>query len=266
MATAQRITVTGGPGRVNSNTVIKGQPFSASVTGLNGTPNEWSVGIGTVNGQNIFNTSSTSISNAVVSREISGNRAVISVGATNGNGVVRYLNVVEPCNARLFAFVEPCLGIIDANVSGATGATGFSWSISPSAPIFGSGSFVTFIGNPGTFYTISVNISGGTCNGETLTTSRLVRDCGDIFPFEAPTSTVSPNPSTNGEFDITTNKSLGSYKLSLYNVFGESVQNFSVSEGVKGKKLDASSLEEGIYLLKFTFEDGTAETKRIVIE
>ena len=136
---AQRIVVTGGPGRVNDFTVLRGVPFTARVTGLNGTPQRWAVGIGTVSGQNIFNTSSTTIQNAVVNRNISGNTALISVGATNGNGVSRYLTVREPsCSSQLAATGSDCFISVTLNPE-PVGATNYSWTVFPFVPFQGNG-------------------------------------------------------------------------------------------------------------------------------
>ncbi|GAA5023846.1 hypothetical protein GCM10011506_06980 [Marivirga lumbricoides] len=272
---AQRITVTGGPGRVNDNTVIKGLPFTASVTGLNGTPSQWSVGIGTVNGVNIFNTSSTNISNAIVSREIQGSTSIISVGATNGNGVVRYLNVQDPpvsCTASLVAFAENLgrFAIIDAQVLNAgTGAT-FSWSISPNATILGSGSFVTFrVPTPSSgfrTYTISVTISGGPCDGQTFSTNVTVR--GGIIPLQVNSEvSVFPNPSNTGSLSIVNkNTDLEIKQITLINEKGELVNNYNTQSTNDGLTIDTNRLVPGTYLIKLQYSDDSSETRRVLLE
>lgn len=270
---AQRITVTGGPGRVNDNTVIKGQPFTASVTGLNGTPSQWSVGIGTVNGVNIFNTSSTIITNAVVGREIQGNTSIISVGATNGNGVVRYLNVQEACSASLSLSREN-LGssaIIDASVANAGAGATFSWSISPNAQFFGTGAFVTFLAPAPTFgstsYTISVTISGGPCDGQTFSRSVLVRaSSGPIRLLEAEAA-VFPNPSNTGSVSVLNKKeNLEITRTTLINERGEVVNNYKAQSTKEGVTLDTNQLVPGTYLIRIEYSDGSTEMKRVLLE
>lgn len=276
--TAQIINVTGGPGRVNNNTVIEGLPFTASVSGLNGTPQRWTVGIGTVGSNNdlILNTSSTTISNAIVNRPIDGNTAVISVGATNGRGVSRFLTVVpQTCESELrFLRAFDCSIIGVGIIPAANGATGYSWTVSPSTPFTNNGASITLT-NPNQFttYTVNVNITGGICDGETIS--------GQVncALFEAPpiedeniensqfeSLRLFPNPVAGDEINLDFGQSAENYRLSIFNESGQPVEGISIEKQGNAAKLGISNLQPGTYYLRAINANGEAETQRFKVE
>lgn len=252
---AQLITITGGPGKIDESTVILGEPFSAAVTELDGTPSQWAVGIGTINGQTIFSTTSSTVSNAIVSRAIDQDVAIISVGASNGKGVVKYLTVVDQsCNLELQSLVggdRAGVFVSGNNVDLYT----YSWSISPSVPFTNNGSSIFFTGNPNGRYRVTVNISGsGGCDGTTLTEGVILEDV--IFY-----SIVSPNPSSTGSFSIENSEE---FELTVLNDRGEKVSGYSLANTEKGSQI--SNLASGSYILKISYANGTSETKKIVVK
>ena len=272
---AQQINVTGGPGRVNNSTVIKGLPFTATVTGLNGTPQRWTVGIGDINNQLIFNTSSTTVSNAVVDRTISGNTAVISVGATNGRGVARFLTVQDPpsCNSDiLFLQGGNCTQIAAILSPVPSGATGYSWSVSPSVPfnINGGGTSITLQNtNSFTTYTVSVTVTGGSCNGATITDQ--IQCNGGFLDRESPSIgtedlKVFPNPVTGGELNIETGRPAESYELFIFSENGMPVEGLDIDKQGNGAKIGVGVLEPGTYYLRTINADGTQKTTRFRVE
>lgn len=277
---AQVINVIGGPGRVNNNTVIEGLPFTAQVVGLNGTPQRWAVGIGTVSGQTIFNTSSTVITNAVVNRTISGSTALISVGATNGRGVSRFLNVQNPppeCDSEVrFLLANDCNGGAAFLNPVPVGATGYSWSVSPRISFTNNGSSIRFGRlDPFDVYTVTVTVRGGVCNGETITNTFITRGCGDdILPFssdltETPNGSnlkVSPNPSNGSDVTLTFNGASDSFEYGIFSSEGLPVEGLTIQQkSVNEVSVDVRSLKPGIYFVKSVNEDGVEETQRFII-
>lgn len=272
---AQQINVTGGAGRVNNSTVIEGLPFTATVTGLNGTPQRWSVGIGTVNGQLIFNTSATTISNAIVDREISGNTAVISVGATNGKGVSRFLTVVPDCTSQLrFLRGFNCSLIGVAILPAPTGATGYSWSVSPSTPFTNNGGSITLTNpNPFTTYTVNVTITGGNCDGQTISGSvncqsnEAAPDIEDDSNIkEIQSLRIFPNPATGGELNLQLSEDAASMDFRVFTSDGQPVEGLSIEKLDKQATVDIGSLKPGIYYIKSINAEGKEATQRFRVE
>lgn len=274
---AQQINVTGGPGRVNNNTVIEGLPFNATVTGLNGTPQRWTVGIGDINNQLIFNTSSTSITNAVVDRTISGNTAVISVGATNGRGVARFLTVQPPpvCSSDILFLQAVDCSLIAAIVSPEpAGVTNYSWSVSPSVPftINNGGRSITLNNTfSGVTYNVSVTITGGTCNGSTLTNSVTCQGNGGFLDRSAPEQglgdlQVYPNPTSGDELNVDFGQSADNYQLSIFTETGMPVEGLSIDKQGNAAKVGVGNLAPGTYYLRTIDANGEAQTKRFLVE
>ncbi|MDW3195046.1 MAG: T9SS type A sorting domain-containing protein [Cytophagales bacterium] len=274
--TAQIINVTGGPGRVNNSTVIEGLPFTATVTGLNGTPQRWTVGIGDINNQLIFNTSSTTITNAIVDRSISGNTAVISVGATNGRGVARFLTVQQPpsCNSDLLFLQATDCSLIAAILNPVpSGATGYSWSVSPSVPftVNGTGTSITLNNtNSFTTYTVSVTITGGVCNGATVTNQVQCTGGGFLDRSVSPSGIgeikVFPNPVSGNELNLEFGQSSEKYRVFIFSETGQPVEGISVEKQGNGAKLGVGNLSPGTYYLRTIDADGNSETQRFKVE
>jgi hypothetical protein len=275
--TAQIINVTGGPGRVNNSTVIEGLPFTATVSGLNGTPQRWTVGIGDINNQLIFNTSSTTISNAIVDRTISGNTAVISVGATNGRGVARFLTVVPPpsCSSELLFLTATDCSVVAAIVNPIpSGVTSYSWSVSPSVPFtINSGGRSISLNNvtPGVNYTVSVTITGGVCNGSTLTETVQCSGGGGFLDQSAPVQNseslrVFPNPATGNELNVEFGKSSDNYRMSIFSETGQPIEGIIIEKKGNAAKVGVSNLTPGTYYLRTIDENGEAATQRFRIE
>lgn len=282
---AQIINVTGGPGRVNNSTVIEGLPFTATVSGLNGTPQRWSVGIGTVSGQLIFNTSSTTITNAIVDRPISGNTAVISVGATNGRGVSRYLTVqpAPTCDSDLFFLTATDCSLIAAVVSPEpAGVTNYSWSVSPSLSftVNNNGRSITLNNpSPGVNYNVNVTITGGSCNGVTLSEGvqcnggigfldQSTPDLGDENALNQGEESLSifPNPVTGGELTLEFGEDAAAYELFIFSNTGQPVEGLSIEKAGNAAKVGVSNLEPGIYYIRTINATGKQETQRFKVE
>lgn len=277
--TAQIINVTGGPGRVNNSTVIEGLPFTATVTGLNGTPQRWTVGIGTVGSNNdlIVNTSSTTITNAIVNRPIDGNTAVISVGATNGRGVARFLTVQQqqpPCSSDLVFLQGSDCSLIAAILSPQpAGATGYSWSVSPSVPftVNGNGTSITLNNtNSFTTYTVSVTITGGSCNGATITNQVQCTGGGFLDRSVSPSGIgdikVFPNPVSGNELNLEFGQSSEKYRVFIFSETGQPVEGISIEKQGNGAKLGVDNLTPGTYYLRTIDADGNTETQRFKVE
>ncbi|UII24703.1 T9SS type A sorting domain-containing protein [Fulvivirga maritima] len=272
---AQVITVTGGPGRVNNNTVISGLPFTATVTGLNGTPQRWSVGIGTVNGQLIYNTSSTSISNAIVDRTLTGNIALISVGATNGNGVARYLNVESSeCESSLGVLQAINCQFADAILFPVpNGATSYNWSVSPSRIFTNNGSSIRISRpRPNTTYTVTVTITGGVCDGETITTTFNTGDCDGIFEplsedeLTEEDLTIYPNPVNTDELYVQFGKPALNSEISILSEDGLKIDGPSIENNGGGAIINLKGLTPGTYYLKIIDATGKENVKRFIVE
>lgn len=272
---AQQINITGGPGRVNNSTVIEGLPFNATVTGLNGTPQRWSVGIGEINNQLIFNTSSTSITNAVVDRPISGNTAVISVGATNGRGVARYLTVIPDCTSQLrFLRGFNCSLIGVAILPTPTGVTGYSWSVSPSTPFTDNGGSITLTNpNPFTTYTVNVTITGGNCDGQTISgsvncqSSEAAPNIEDDSKIEEIQSLrVFPNPATGDALNLQLKEDAASMDFRIFSGDGQPVEGLSIEKLGREATVDIGILKPGIYYIKSINADGKETTQRFRVE
>ncbi|UII23783.1 T9SS type A sorting domain-containing protein [Fulvivirga ligni] len=269
----QIINVTGGPGRVNNNTVIKGQPFTATVTGLNGTPQKWSVGIGTINGQLIYSTSSTTVSNAIVDRTLTGNTALISVGATNGRGVARYLTVQDPptpCLSQVrFLSAEDCSIVAAILTPVPDGATGYSWTVTPSIPFTNYGNYIQLRNlNPFSTYNVSITVTGGTCNGATFRGTYRTGDCnGFEEPFgQEDEMTLFPNPVDNKQLNVLLNPNSGKYQIEVMDESGNILKGIPMSSEDNIATFDLQSLKSGTYYLKYISGSGKEEVKRFVLE
>lgn len=281
---AQKITVIGGPGKVPgfTNRVYKGLPFTAQVSGLNGTVQRWSAGIGTVQGQNIFFTSNVSQGNIIIDRAIDGaTTGLLSVGATNGNGVSAYLVLQDPpatCNAQLLISPDDCFrGRLFVGVGGATDATSFNWSISQGS---GGGTttspFRSFINVTSGFNTITVTISGGICDGETLTYSGFF-SCEDddilrhraenadptSFSMDAPIR-LYPNPTDNGQLKVSMPVAADSYQVRIVSPAGVTYKEVKVAD--QNFQLDVSDLPQGVYYLQARGSNGFYKTQRLIVE
>ena len=278
---AQKITVTGVAGKVPgySDRVYAGQPFTVSVTGLNGTPQKWTAGIGSVNGQVIYHSSATSVSNVIIDRTIDGNTAaIVSVYASNGNGVSRLLTVVPSCEAVL-TFNQDCLrGRVFASVSGATDATSYTWSISSGS---GGGTYTSafrsfFISGTG-YYTVTVTINGGVCDGETFSKSQYVY-CDDLIPLrpsgDQPQDdqqlepvdgiTIFPNPTDKDDVQILLPATQGAINIDLVTPEGKVMKSF-VAESTS-VTVDVRDLPTGVYYLRAKGSNEYFETRRLVVE
>ncbi|MDT0690708.1 T9SS type A sorting domain-containing protein [Salegentibacter sp. F188] len=79
---------------------------------------------------------------------------------------------------------------------------------------------------------------------------------------EIPISGLSiyPNPVTGGKVYISTTRNLEK-KIEIYNVLGKPVQKTKI----RGKELDVSSLNPGIYILKIEEQQNKA-TRKLVIK
>ncbi len=271
VSNAQVITVTGGSGRVNNSTVFKGRPFTAQVTGLNGTPKQWAVGIGTANGQLVLNTSSTVISNAVVDRNLTGNTALISVGATNGRGVCRFLTAIEPpvpCTSRLNVNIEDCF-FVDAVITPIpANYTSISWTISPTAKIIGGPTSKAVLNfNYYTTYQLTATVTGGVCDGETFTGSFNVRTCNGI-PLGRGTSSVSmsPNPVNGDQLKVRFDGDAASFQFSILSSAGQVVdEKVGIQKQGGEAVLDVSKLLPGTYYIQLDGEAGDGKAMRFVV-
>ena len=273
---AQNIIVTGGPGRVNNTTVIKGLPFTAQVSGLNGTPQRWAVGIGTVNGQVIFNTSSTTVQDAVVDRTISGNTALISVSATNGNGVARYLTVqdgIPSCNPNVaFLTSNDCSSLAAIVNPVPIGATSYSWTVTPNTPftVNGNGRSITLRNlRSNTTYSFTAKIIGGVCNEQTASGSYTTGNCNGLPIIEEQSMgmKLSPNPTkSNNKVGIEIDGVNSNYDISLFSMEGLEVEDIQIQKDAQGINLDTSNLKPGVYYIRATGKDGKQTTQRLLVK
>lgn len=280
---AQKINVTGGSGKVPgySDRVYAGLPFTVSVTGLNGTPQKWTAGIGSVSGQVIFHSSSTSVSNVIIDRTIDGNTAaIVSVYASNGNGVSRLLTVVPRCEASLTIFPDCVKNRIFASVTGVSDATSYTWSInSGSGGGTSTSSSRSFFVNGTGFYTVSVTINGGVCDGETISTSEYVFCDGEIQPYRPsgddepqlqeglePVEGIElfPNPTDKGEVQILLPAHEGAIAIELVTPEGKVMKQLS-SESTN-LTVDVRDLPSGVYYLRARGSNEYYETRRLVVE
>ena len=279
-ASAQQITVTGGAGKVPGYTdrVYIGQPFTVSVSGLNGTPQKWSAGIGTVNGQNVFFTSSTSVSNVIIDRAINGgNIGLVSVGATNGRGVAAYLTLVDPNPVLNVGFCVE--GTLTTSVTGANDASAFTWNISSSPFNYTQGSSRTWNNLiSGSTYTFSVTIIGGTYDG--LVLSKTVRvlclqearaegtpsnDGGNLRTgLNQPALELYPNPADDGFVQVRIPTNGRGFSLELVTPAGQVVKQINTAGNTYD--LDVTELPTGVYYLRATGTDGYFQTQRLVVE
>ena len=277
---AQKITVTGGPGRVNNNTVIIGQPFTVSVTGLNGTVKQWSAGIGSVQGVALYQTNQTSVSNVIIDRAINGGSiGLVSVGATNGNGVSAYLNLQAACTAQLFlvctqnSFGQKT-GI--ATVSNATGATSYTWRVNSGAPFTTTNNQIQFPAQTGTNF-VTVTVNGGGCNGLGFNASSSFTQCLQKPGFEERAEEdpslggaefkaidVFPNPIRDGEVNLNIPSEANAFVVEIVTLDGRVVKTTNLMKSETS--LDVKGLPAGVYFMQVTGNDGFYQSRRLVIE
>ncbi|MEL6533927.1 MAG: T9SS type A sorting domain-containing protein [Bacteroidota bacterium] len=278
---AQIITITGGPGKVpgTSNQVYRGLPFDASVSGINGTVQRWSAGIGTVNNQNVFFTSSTTVHNVVIDRGIdNGTTGLIAVGATNGRGVARYVTIVEPPSNPTLNVGFCVDGFITATVNDASGASSYTW-LSPQNVTTSSPSRTFFV-TSGSFVTFRVRINGGPNNGQILEKTQrilcLITNPGDgpiprgAEELVAPELQVNepielyPNPTNNGLVNLRMISADQAYQIEVISPAGQSMK---VINGASSEyELDVKDLPSGVYYLRVKGNSGYIQTQRLVVE
>jgi len=279
----QIITVTGGAGKVPGFTdrVYEGLPFTVSVSGLNGTPQRWAAGIGTVQGQSVYFTSSTSVSNVIIDRAINGNTtALISVGATNGRGVTRFLTVVDPpssCNASVQFDGECFGGTVFASVTGATGATNYTWTVFGGT---GSGTGGAFrkITNVNDFVSVQVTVNGGVCDGEVLQVADAFNCNGGLIPRSSSGDVITPeelngigerlsvypNPSDKGFVNVRVPSGDEMFRIEVVTPSGQLMK--SVVEDSGDFQLDVTGLPAGVYYLRVRGDVDYFQTGRLVVE
>ncbi|HAA14483.1 MAG TPA: hypothetical protein DCE41_23490 [Cytophagales bacterium] len=283
---AQTITITGGPGKVpgTTNQVYRGLPFDASVSGLNGTVQRWSAGIGTVNNQNVFFTSSTTVHNVVIDRGIdNGTTGLVAVGATNGRGVARYVTIVEPPSNPTLNVGFCVDGFITATVNNASGASSYTW-LSPQS-VTTSSSSRTFFVTSGSTVTFRVRINGGPNNGQILETTQrilcLLTDPGfgdGPIPrggvaapeLNAPELQVStpielyPNPTKDGLVNLRMVSADQAYEIEVISPSGQTMK--TINGASSEYELDVADLPSGIYYLRVKGNAGYIQTQRLVVE
>ncbi|MEH6535517.1 MAG: spondin domain-containing protein [Psychroserpens sp.] len=74
-----------------------------------------------------------------------------------------------------------------------------------------------------------------------------------------------PNPS-NGQFTVTTSSANTLKEALAYDVLGKQVARFKNKNADNQTKFDLTQLNQGIYLIRLVFEDGSQSTKKIAIK
>ena len=74
-----------------------------------------------------------------------------------------------------------------------------------------------------------------------------------------------PNPSNDGIFNINTTRSNALKEANVYDVLGKKVSRIENKNSDDQIRMDLSSLNKGIYLVRLVLEDGSESTKKVVI-
>ena len=126
-------------------------------------------------------------STTTVNESIQENTALTSV-ISSGYDISKYLEAKEAsCSSQLVVGPVSCnspAGVfVGINLSPTpAGATGYNWSVSPSNLYGyyqgrGGPQLITTHAKPGTTFQVSVQVTGGVCNGQVFTTSFTTPSC-----------------------------------------------------------------------------------------
>ena len=282
-------------GAASSSIVCKDDSFTATANVSNvstsGLVYEWSVAIGSVNGQiNIVTTTSNTVT-VVVARSFSGTRANITLRVfKNGREVtnsVKELTVlsIPPAKPGFISVTpsnpnSPTETVICQNsaatfsVAPITGASQYLWTANGSTSTTSSSSFSAFFNTLGA-QTVSVRARG--CEGTSAATTVSVFvipanqspcNSGQFLRTASPSakSSVStyPNPVENGtlKVDVSPDYLLSSAQL-VDQKTGKTVKSFTITD--QESEFATDDLPKGNYLLKLQNKEATL-TRRIIIE
>ena len=282
LSASATVTITGA---VSSSTVCANDPFTATAnvynTSLTGLTYEWSISIGTVNGQLLTTTTTKSIT-GTVTRPFVGTRADIKLKVMRGSEML--VDVIKPITV-LPEVTPPLPGNITVNapppspngavcqfssvtfsVPSVPGASSYVWTATGISSTSSSRSFTVSFGSSGN-KTISVRAIGCAGSSPVRTTNVSVipsnqAPCNESFAVAAPVATF-PNPATTTfalavpESYVTATAQLTSQET------GKAVKTFTVTGTTT--QVATNDLPSGVYLLTVPGKEGKI-TKRIIVQ